>query len=90
MNHSELIKEVAAQAEVSNGEAEKFVNTLLGVVSMALEKGEDVKLNNLGILKVKTRSARQGRNVRTGEVIQIPASKTVGFSVGAALKKALN
>jgi len=55
-----------------------------------LVKNDPIQLIGFGSFAVRKRKARDGRNPQTGEVIKIPASKTVGFSVGKALKEAVN
>ena len=62
-----------------------LVETLTGL----LRQGEKVNLTGLGILKVADRKAREGRNPRTGETIQIPASKKVRFTASKVLKEAV-
>ena len=90
MNKTEFIAAVAAQAELSKKDAEKAVNAVLGVTTDALTKGEKVQLVGFGTFEVRERSAREGKNPRTGEVIKIDASKVPAFKAGKALKDVVN
>lgn len=89
MNKAELVLAVAEKVGVSKREAEEVVDTLLGEVTNALLKGEEVKLTGFGTLSVKTRAERVGTNPSTGAKITIPAAKTVAFKVSKALKERL-
>ena len=62
---------------------------LIGMITTHLKKGERVKLVGLGILQVRNRAARAGRNPKTGEAIQIKASKKVAFRASKELKEAV-
>lgn len=90
MNKTEFIAAVAAQAEISKKDAEKAVNAVLTVTTDSLSKGEKVQLVGFGTFEVRERSAREGKNPRTGEVIEIAASKVPAFKAGRALKEEVN
>lgn len=90
MNKTEFIAAVAAQAEISKKDAEKAVNAVLAVTTDSLSKGEKVQLVGFGTFEVRERSAREGKNPRTGEVIEIAASKVPAFKAGRALKEEVN
>ncbi len=90
MNKGELIDSVAASAGLSRAEATKAVDAVLDNVTRALAGGSSVSLVGFGTFTVKERAARMGRNPRTGEPIQIAASKVPGFKAGKALKDAVN
>ena len=90
MNKSELIDKVAGQASLSKSDAEKAVNAFIGVVEGAVATGDKVTLPGFGNWSRTARAARTGRNPRTGEPVQIPASNAVKFSVGADFKKKVN
>lgn len=90
MNKSELIDKVAGQASLSKSDAEKAVNAFIGVVEGAVATGDKVTLPGFGAWSRTARAARTGRNPRTGEPVQIPASNAVKFSVGADFKKKVN
>ncbi|MFN4263258.1 MAG: HU family DNA-binding protein [Thioalkalivibrionaceae bacterium] len=90
MNKSELIESIAEHADVSKANAAKMVDAFVASVQGALRRGEQVSLVGFGTFLVREREARTGRNPRTGEAIQIAASKTPSFKAGKALKDALN
>ncbi len=90
MNKGELIDAVAASAGLSRADATKAVDAVLDNVTSALSGGDSVSLVGFGTFSVKARAARMGRNPRTGEAIQIKASKVPGFKAGKALKDAVN
>ena len=89
MNKSELIDAIAAGAEVSKSQAESALNAMIDAVQDAVSSGDKVTLPGFGSWSQSQRSARQGRNPRTGEIVQIPASKGVKFSAGAKFKAAV-
>lgn len=90
MNKSELIDAIATTADLSKAKAEDALNAVITTVTTALQKGDEVKLIGFGTFKVSNRAATTGRNPRTGEAIQIPASKQAKFVAGKALKDAVN
>lgn len=90
MNKTELINAVANAAALSRKDADKAVNAAVEAITAALKAGEKVQIVGLGGFEVKERAARAARNPRTGEEIQIPASKAVSFKPGKALKDEIN
>lgn len=90
MNKAELIDAVANSTGLSKADATRAVESTLSSISGALSKGDSVALVGFGTFAVKQRAARTGRNPKTGEAIQIPASKVPGFKAGKALKDAVN
>ena len=86
MNKAELIAEVAKQTALSKKDSEKAVNAALDCIIETLKGGEKVQLVGFGSFEVKERGARIGRNPRTKEQIDIPASKIPVFKAGKALK----
>lgn len=90
MNKSELIEAVATAADISKTAAARAVDGVLGAVTKALKKGEEVSLIGFGTFAVRKRAARTGRNPRTGDAIKIKAAKVPGFRAGKALKDAVN
>ena len=90
MNKGDLIEAVAENADGSKAAASKAVETVLDSISGTLANGGTVALVGFGTFSVKARSARQGRNPQTGEMIQIPASNVPAFKAGKALKAAVN
>ena len=89
MNKSELIDAIADGAGISKSQAESALNAMIDAVQGAVAGGDKVTLPGLGSWSQSQRSARQGRNPRTGEIVQIPASKGVKFSAGAKFKSAV-
>lgn len=90
MNKTELVAGVAEKAGLTKKDAEKAVNALFDCVQQALADGEKVQLIGFGTFEVKKRAARKGRNPRTGQDIEIPASSSPSFKAGKALKDAVN
>jgi DNA-binding protein HU-beta len=90
MNKGELIEAVAGSAGLSRADSTKAVDAVLDTVSRTLAGGGSVSLVGFGTFTVKSRAARMGRNPRTGEAIQIKASKVPGFKAGKGLKDAVN
>jgi DNA-binding protein HU-beta len=84
-----LAKELEEQHQLSKRQALKLMEDLIGMITKHLVVGERVKIIGLGILQVRNRVARMGRNPNTGEPIQIKASKTVAFRASKELKEAV-
>ena len=89
MNKTELINAVAEKAVLSKKDSEAAVTAALDVISAALAEGDEVRLVGFGTFEVKKRAARTGRNPKTKEPIEIPASKVPAFKPGKALKDAV-
>lgn len=89
MNKAELINAVAAAAEVSKKDAEAVLTATLDAITDALKEGDKVQLVGFGSFEVKKRAARIGRNPKTKEAIEIPASKAPVFKPSKALKDIL-
>ena len=90
MDKTELIAAVAEKAELSKKDAEKAVKAFTDVVSEELVNGGKIQLVGFGTFEVSERAAREGRNPKSGEVMNIPASKTPKFKAGKALKDMVN
>jgi DNA-binding protein HU-beta len=90
MNKLQLTEAVAAKANISKKVAAEAVAAVLDVITDALAAGDDVKITGFGGFEVKERGARTGRNPKTGEAVEIAASKYVAFSAGSALKDKVN
>ncbi|MBL4691740.1 MAG: HU family DNA-binding protein [Magnetovibrio sp.] len=90
MNKNDLIAAVAGSTELSKADATKAVDGVLAAITGSLETGNEVRLVGFGTFSVANRAASTGRNPRTGEAIQIPASKQPKFKAGKALKEAVN
>ena len=86
MNKTELVNAVAEKAGVSKKDAEKVINATVDSITAALKAGDKVQLVGFGAFEVKCRNARIGRNPKTKETIEIPASKIPAFKAGKALK----
>ncbi len=86
MTKTELIAEVALKAGLSKKDAEKAVNAAVDTITEALVKGDKVTLVGFGGFETKQREARMGRNPKTKEAIEIPASRGPVFKAGKALK----
>jgi DNA-binding protein HU-beta len=90
MNKAELIEAVAETADLSKASAGRSVDAAIDAITNSLKNGNNVTLVGFGTFSVRDRAARMGRNPRTGEEIQIKASKVPGFKAGKALKDAIN
>ena len=86
MNKAELIAAVAAKADISQKEAGIVVAAVLDEIKDALKNGDKVQLVGFGSFEVREKAARTGKNPRTGETINIPASKAPAFKAGKAFK----
>jgi len=86
MNKTELIASVAAKAGLTKKDAERVVNATIESITESLVKGDKVNVSGFGIFEVKARPAREGRNPRTKETIQIPATKIPAFKASKTLK----
>ena len=89
MTKVELINAVAQSAEITKKDAEKAVNATIEAITEALACGEKVSLVGFGTFETRERPARTGRNPRTKETIEIPASIAPAFKAGKALKDAV-
>ena len=89
MNKTELIAAVAEKAELSKKDAEAAVTAAIDAITAALSQDEKVQLVGFGSFEIKSRAERVGRNPKTKETIQIPASKAPVFKAGKALKDAV-
>jgi len=89
VNKSELVDKVANAADLSNAAAQKAVDALIDTVKTAVSSGDKVTLPGFGAWSRTERKARMGRNPRTGEPVQIAASKGVKFTAGAGFKSAV-
>lgn len=89
MNKAELANEIAKRAELSKSKALEALNTALETIKASLKKGQRVQLIGFGSFIVRQRKARQGRNPKTGEAIQIKARRVPAFQAGAEFKNAV-
>ena len=87
MKKEDLLRFVSNKAGITKKAAGETVNAVLEGISSALEKGDSISLIRFGSFKVVERAARQGRNPKIGEKINIPASKSVKFTPGKAFRQ---
>ena len=90
MNKAELIDAMAASAGLSKADAKRALDGFVSATTSALAKGESLSLVGFGSFKISRRNARNGRNPKTGAVIQIAAKNLVDFKAGADLSKSVN
>ncbi len=90
MNKTELVDVVSKEADLTKADAARAVDAVIKAVTDALKRGEQVSILGFGTFLLRERAARTGRNPRTQETLQIPASKVPAFKPGKALKDAVN
>ena len=89
MNKTELIAEIAGKTGLSKKDAEKALATTIETIIETINKGDKVQLVGFGSFELKCREARMGRNPKTKEAIEIPASRVPVFKAGKAFKDAV-
>ena len=87
MTKQDLVAQVAKQTNLSMRAAKGAVDSIFSTVADALKRNEKVVVTGFGTFLVRKRAARKGRNPQTGAEIQIPATKTPGFTAGKSLKR---
>ena len=90
MNKADLIESLAGSLDLPRGQAERVVNAVFDEIVAGLKRGDKINISGFGTFVVSDRKARTGRNPKTGEPIDIPASKAAKFRAGKALKDMLN
>ena len=90
MTKADLIEGLANKLGMGKGEAERAVNIVLDDIINALKQGERVNISGFGTFSVSLRQARTGRNPKTGDSIEISASRSAKFKPGKQLKDSLN
>jgi DNA-binding protein HU-beta len=90
LNKNDLIATVAGNTGLSKSDAAKAVDGVFDAITSSLQGAQEVRLVGFGTFSVTRRRATQGRNPRTGERIQIPASNQPKFKAGKGLKDAVN
>lgn len=90
MNKNDLVAAVANSANLSKADSQRAVDCVFDAITGQLSGGGDVRLVGFGTFSVTQRAATTGRNPRTGDTINIPASKQPKFKAGKALKAAVN
>lgn len=89
MNKNDLIAAVHAELDTTKAQAERVVQTILDSIIGSLQKGDDVSIAGFGSFQVRDRAARTARNPRTGEEVQVAATKVPKFKAAKALKDAV-
>jgi DNA-binding protein HU-alpha len=89
MRKPELAAAIAAQTKLSKEKANEVLNAITDEITRAMSRKDSVSLIGFGTFTVRKRSERTGKNPQTGAAIKIPASTTVGFKAGKALKDAV-
>lgn len=92
MNKADLVEKVHAMEEMSTGTkvgAERVVDGMFNAIISELKSGEEVSVAGFGIFSVKKRDARKARNPKTGETVNVPATKVPKFRASKALKEAV-
>ena len=89
MNKADLVKLAAANADLTQRQVEAVLDALIDTIINAVADGDKVLLVGFGTFEAAQRSAREGRNPQTGEVIDIPATTVPKFSAGKAFKEAV-
>ncbi len=90
MTKTELIAKMAEKANLSKKDAENALSAFIDSVKETVAGGDNVQLIGFGTFEVRERSAREGHNPRTGEVVKIAAAKVPAFKAGKAFKDAVN
>jgi len=90
MNKTELCAALAAKTGLTKKDAEKFAEALIETITETLQQGDKVQIVGFGTFEVKDRPARKASNPRTGEAIEVAASKAPAFKAGKALKDSVN
>ena len=90
MHKNDLVDKVASSTGLSKTDAANAVDGVVTAITASLSAGQEVRLVGFGTFSVARRAATQGRNPRTGERIQIPASNQPKFKAGKGLKSAVN
>ena len=90
MNKAELVDKVIQATELNKASASRAVDAVFDSIASALKDGDQVTIVGFGTFSVSSRAARTGRNPRTGDTIEIPASKNPKFKAGKGLKDAVN
>jgi DNA-binding protein HU-beta len=90
MNKTELVAEIAKEAEITKKDAEKALAAFTKVVAAQLKEGNKIQLVGFGTFEVSERAAREGRNPQTGKTMKIEASKAPKIKPGKALKDEVN
>lgn len=90
MNHSEVIKEIAGNLSMKQVDVRAAIAAFIDYVKISIEKDGRYQIPNLGVLSIKNRAARTGKNPRTGESVEIPEHKGVAFKAAKSFADSLN
>ncbi len=90
MNKADLVNSISEQTGLTKTKTNQVVDVITSVIAETLSKGEKVTLVGFGTFTTTDRSARKGRNPKTGEVIEIPAKRVAKFKAGSELTKNVN
>lgn len=90
MNKAQLIQKIAENGNMTKKDAEVALNAVVAAITDAVAAGDKVQVSGFGSFDVKARDARTGRNPKTGEAVEIAASKRVVFIAAQALKDKIN
>ncbi|WP_262890772.1 HU family DNA-binding protein [Neolewinella aquimaris] len=90
MNKGDLVSAIADKASLTKDQAESALTAMLGAIEDALKQEDSVSLIGFGTFSVNNRPAREGRNPRTNETIQIAAKNVVKFKPGKKLSESVN
>ena len=90
MNKVEMVNAISIKADCTKKDAAKYLDAVVETITETLAKGEKISLVGFGSFEVVDREARTGRNPKTGETIEIPASKAPKFKAGSKLKEIVN
>lgn len=90
MKKTDLIHAIAEQSGLSKKDAEKALNTTIDTIIKAVAEGEKIQLTGFGTFEQRQRNARTGVDPRTGNTIEIPASKVPAFKAGKGFKDIVN
>jgi len=90
MNKTELCAALAAKTGLTKKDAEKCAEAFVTTITETLQQGDKVQLMGFGTFEVRDRPARKARNPRTGEAVDVAASKAPVFKAGKALKDSIN
>ncbi len=89
MNTTELVDAIATAHDLSKAKAKEVVNSVFGSIVDASKRGEEVTISGFGKFALKERPAREGRNPKTGEALQIAASKSIAFKMSKPVGSSL-
>lgn len=87
MTKADLVMQVAKKASLTSKAAKEAVTVIFSTIADSMKRGEKVVITGFGTFMVRKRASRKGRNPQTGAEIQIPATKTPGFTAGKTIKR---